>query len=140
MKRKKFKNTIFIEDCGTYTNEIIVVIGSEFDEVKRYVKRMTGVSKVNMQALEDGKEHFDTCRQKGYPGFLITYKKGFMLMWLKEFTDQWDWFDTLIHECAHATQNVMRWKMIEDDEAFAYLQEHLIKKIRRRVNFIYKLK
>lgn len=136
---KKFKDIIFIEDCGTYRNEIIVVIGANFDKVLEYVKRRTDITKENLKEFEEGRAEFLDAEKKEHQGFVLHYKKGFQLMWIKAFFDSWEWYDTLIHECCHATHYILEVKGIRDEEAFAYLQEHLIRKIRRRLTRIYKL-
>jgi hypothetical protein len=125
-KGKKFA---FIQDWGTYTNETLVIIGMDAEDMLRYVKQnglnfSSGFSEKLRRAFKDtnasGRCVFD---------------EGRSILWLPSWSNTWEDYDTLIHEIVHLIYRCLccNKNMGDEDEAQAYQTEYLFRKIRLRL-------
>lgn len=132
---KPFKK-IFLQDWGTYGEQMVVAVGVSMDEVIKYLKRLKA-RKEAIEAVEaDAKDMSE----------LMSTSKGFFakpmnpscgsILWLKEWDGSWASNDVLTHELFHAVYNTLgKGKaMMEEQEAMAYQQQYLSESIRRVLN------
>lgn len=127
------KKKIFIIDCGTYTNEVLVAVNQKYDEIIKYLKEDRQVSDKNVKEFSESKDYIEKTT-KSNPGFVIYFDSGFMLLWLKLKRLDWRFYEVLLHECSHIVNFVFREKKINDDEAFAYQLEFIFKTIRQKIH------
>ena len=118
---------LFIVDCGTYPNEILVAIGSNYNEIISFLKK----KKLSLDGFEKHKEVIE--KNCTYRGSAMMFKNGYLLLQIEKYREEWDWYEVLMHEVCHVVQYIFEHREIEDDEAFAYQLEYLFKTVRRRV-------
>lgn len=131
LKRKLDKYT-YIQDMGTYSNQVIVTAGTTDKELLKWMRK-ANIKKDMIDNFENGlDEHWNDiagCQGK------VWHDEGKSILWLKEWSNDWEAHDTLMHEVLHIVQFVlMEGKgMGEEWEAQAYMQEYLVKNIRQKL-------
>ena len=133
-RKKSKKPIIFVQDCGTYSNEILVCAGGTKDDLLFYVKDKK--NKVKKEFAEWLKTDDKIYRIKETNPALFAWDNSIQghLLWLGPYDDCWEFWEALLHETAHIVQKIARDKLMsEEDEARAYLQEFLFKSIRRKL-------
>ena len=138
MKRKtKQKKFVFLQDIDPYFADVLVCAGVSLEEAKRFVKKEFKPSfrKPFAEWLDSDKELFDTLLRKEMKGYTIFDKKKiYLAILLQEVQDDWQYWETLMHELHHLVEHVSNVRMLDDEiEAKAYLQEHLFRSIRRKL-------
>lgn len=134
LKKKKRTKAYFIQNWGTYSNQTFVVVGMKGKEILRAMKR----AKLVKEAITDfEKEHEELDKSwlvDGHNG-MCWIKDGRSLLWVREWKDDWDHHETLIHEIFHLVHAVLQKgkNMANEDEACAYQQEYLYRQIRRNI-------
>jgi len=118
---------LFIINCGTYPNEVLVAIDSNYNEIVSFLKK----KKLSLEGFEKNKKIIE--KNCAYQGSVMMFKNGYLLLQIKKYRNSWDWYEVLIHEVCHVTQYIFENREIKDDEAFAYQLEYLFKTVRMRV-------
>jgi hypothetical protein len=133
------KKCNFVQSWGSYSIETIVSVGTTHEEVVRYCKKMK-FKKEMIEHLEKSKEEIKKLQKKSKGLFCILSPGN--LIWINEYTDDWDFYQVLIHELFHAVFGEMGQErgMEKEEEAMAYQQEFLFKEIRRKLYKIYGIK
>lgn len=137
---KHVKTRIFVETIDPYESEMLVMVGqTDKKEVYRYLKKIganVGFTKWVLTDFDDWKEDMKKknkgqfCWNDNVGG---TGKYGVVLL-LRAFEDSWDYWGVLIHELHHAVQRLASQKgFLNEPENQAYLQEHLFRSIRRKL-------
>lgn len=124
---KNIKKFRFFLNWGTYQSETIVYIAYTRKELEKDLKKFKKASKIleNLESEED--DLYDS------QGFCATEGTR-SLVWVKEYKDSWLFWDVFIHEINHAVHDVFKERgMLEEKEAFAYQQEHLIRQARIKI-------
>lgn len=124
------KHQIFIQGWGTLNNETLVCVGCEHKEVIAFAKK----NKIKAEAITWLEHHFSTLPEHpSTTGYTISDVSGTFL-WLREYEDSWDYWETLIHEISHMLDFVFEdRKMTKETEARAYQHEYLFRQIRRKL-------
>lgn len=138
----KKKEIIFVQEYGTYTNQLLVLVGIEdkkkiFDYLKK-VKAEAGFSKWVLEDFDGWKEDIKKknmalfCRNDTVEGTVLV---------LRSYEDTWEYWECLMHEIHHIVQHLAKIKgMFEEVEAQAYLFEFLFRSIRRKLQGVDKIK
>lgn len=136
MKKKKQKKIIFIQDCGIYSNEIIVAANAEKKDIIAFLKKQK-IKKEGLKWIEKEEKAFEVFKQNNA---LVAHSDGRFMLLLRAVEDCWDYWECLLHELNHIVWYIARGKMFQEEmEAQAYLQEHLFHKIRRKLMGIDKI-
>lgn len=117
LKQKGFRLFYLSED--TWSASVWLLVGCSFEDYLKW-------SKAKFNIKDDGE-------QKPHYAFTSQVKYGPATHDIICLTDKWEWsrmhFVDLIHECHHATTNILRRKGIhhcdETEECWAYLQDSL---------------
>lgn len=125
---------IFIQEVDPYRKEIIVATGHSIAEIAAYAKKMRA-EKWMLDWLEKNDKELTEQIARGSLGFLAVEDHGAALLWLKPYEDTWSYWECLIHELNHYGYLVLDKKLGMDGEteAHAYMQEHLFRSIRRKL-------
>ena len=127
MKNKQ----IFIQDCGTYSNEIIVAVDSTKEDILKFLKKLPRVKKEAIEWLKEEKQAFIIFEKNNA---LVAHNDGKLLLLLRKVRNDWDYWEMLLHETHHITWYIAENKMFQQEmEAQAYLQEYLFHSIRRKI-------
>jgi len=127
-KKTKFN---YIQSCGTYNTEILVSVGTNYKELLACAKRLK-LAKKNIKALEDDKEEILPLMER--VACFMNLPTG-SILWIKEYEDEWTFYEYLIHEIFHAVYLMLGQdqRMMKEDEAMAYQLEFLFREIRRKL-------
>lgn len=133
---------MFVQEYGTYTNELLVLVGIE-DKKKllAYLKKIKAKFDFSKWVLED----FDGWKErikKNNPGLFCwnDIVEGAVLV-LRPYQDTWEYWECLMHEIHHIVQHLAKTRfMYEEQEAQAYLFEFLFHSVRRKLQGIDKMK
>lgn len=137
MKKRKQKKQYFIQDWGTYSNQTLVVVGMKHEEIVSLMKRLKfdkeGITNFDTESKKEDeadKAFAYTCK-----GFMWFDDQGRSVLWFREWTNDWDHYDTLLHEIYHGVHHLMHLnkKMVKEEEACAYQMEYLFRSIRRKL-------
>lgn len=78
--------------------------------------------------------HWERHVKEDAGGVMFDEHNHTFLMSFKEWSDSWDFWEKLLHECVHVTQTLERSKLIQnEDECQAYTTEYLFHHIRRKL-------
>lgn len=129
------KPKIFIQDCGSYTNEILVICGATKKETYSFMKKKKIKHSCAKWVLED----FDHWQEKlkTDSGALFAWNSQIcaMAMILNKPKNDWRFFENLLHECHHAVWQITKQKAIQEEpENQAYLFDFLFRNIRRKID------
>ena len=130
---------LFIQDCGTYSNEILVGIGVNKKEVLVFAKKKRFKKDVIKWIEED--EDIFKIKELNKGLFCYNDKAGCSILLLNPYSECWDYWETLIHEISHIVHKITKDKMmLHEDEAKAYLSDFLFRKIRRKIQGVDSIK
>jgi len=137
-KKKQSKPIIFVQDYGTYSNELLVLVGvTDKRQIYKFLKKKRANMEFSKWVLEDF-DHWKSKLVHEFFGLVCTKENmnGSVLV-LRTFEDTWTYWENLIHETHHIVQDLAKKKMMfEEAEAQAYLQEYLFRNIRRKLQKI----
>ena len=124
---------IFIQDWGTYKNETLVCIGTGHKEVLRFINSH-GIQKRFKKWILGNEELFKSAVDRKDNGFFL-FNEGMSLLWLKDWKNDWEHYDTLLHELNHAVYFILGNSrlMNAEPEGLAYQQEYLFREIRHKL-------
>lgn len=131
---------IFWQDTGAFQDNFLVSVGMKKKEILSYAKR-TGACE-NTLTLIDDLEPEDFTKEVRVGMTLFEKKtKAVVLLYFPEFEDNWEKWETLMHETHHLVHYLSKKKGFEEEpEAQAYLQEYIFRAIRRKLTFHLKRK
>ena len=122
---------IFIQDTGIYSNEIIVAVNSSKDDILKFVKKLKGAKKEAVEWIKTEERAFEIFEKNNA---LVAHNDGRFMLLLRRPTDEWTYWECLLHELHHIVHYIAQDKMFENEmEAQAYLQEYLFHSIRRKI-------
>lgn len=129
---------IFVQDCGALSNEVLVCLDYSYDElIKNSTIKITKEAKDWLLADENVKQAFSILPEQSA---VVAFNDGKTLLLLKDFKDEWLFWQTLIHEICHIVDHISLDKMFQNEsEHRAYLMEYLFKSIRRKITGIDKI-
>lgn len=132
--KKKIFNLGFVQEWGTYPNQTLVCVGLTVDELIAAAKKYKS-NKNFMDWILKQKEMLAD-KMIGSKGFFAYSPHCQSILWIKEWEDNWENMETLIHETFHAVYDMLGVNkgMTTESEALAYQQEYLFKQIRRFIN------
>ena len=139
MKKVKFlKNkSVFLQDCGIYSNQIIVAIECEKQDILNWLTKQERIKKEAIDWIKGENEAFEIFNEMNA---LVAHNDGKLMLLLKKVEDDWDYLETLLHELNHVVWYIARDRRFRDEmEAQAYLQEYLFHSIRRKLTMIEKI-
>jgi hypothetical protein len=126
----RVKKFFFIQDSGIFKQEIAVSIGHSKDEILKLAKKEKFKQEF-FGVLDDS--NFRTNETEGAVYFDVKTNTVWLLE-MKAYEDTWEFWEILLHEIVHIVQRLRRKMWIEnEDEAEAYLAEHLFHSIRRKI-------
>ena len=137
-KRKKSKRpVIFVQEYGTYTNEVLVAAGAAKEQVLSFLKRIKA-KKDYIEWLRTDEKIWQLGKEKKGLFAWNDNVEGTLLL-LRPHEDAWEYAETLIHELHHLVQVFSKKAMMENEmEAQAYLQEFLFRSIRQKLQKVEK--
>lgn len=133
--KKRFKNLMFVQTCGTYTDEILVIVG-EFKktEVFKYLKKVKAKVDYSKWVLNDYDEWLRVIKEEAKGLFCFNDKVSGTVLMLRKPEDTWEYWEVIMHEVHHIVQKLSKKnKMFEEAEAQAYLFEYLFRQLRRKI-------
>lgn len=132
---KKPKKFIFIQDYGTYRNEILVMSGiTDKQEVFKFLKKNRVIPAISKWILTDFNEWKEAIEKKQKGLFCWNEDCNGTVLFLRSPEDSWDYWEVLMHECHHIVQQMCSEKMmLKEMDAQAYLFEYLFHNIRRKL-------
>ena len=126
------KKQIFIQDCGIFRHEFVVATGYTVDEISEWAKKQ----KIKGEYLDFLKGIETDAIQSGILTGQLNYDNKLQRMALvtKEFVNEWEYWEIILHEITHATQQITLWNFLQGEhECQAYLTEYLFRNIRRKL-------
>lgn len=124
-----------MQGWGTYSNQMVVVIGMNYDETVKALQRKH--LRLKSEAIEAFRKEEKEIRARITEGCngLFWSNEGRSLLWLREWTGDWQCYETLLHELYHGISAILHKNkgMIYEEEACAYQQEFLFREIRRKI-------
>ena len=132
MKKKLKQNQLFIQNFGTYTDEILVMIGlHEKKELLRFMKK----HRVKVDIAKWILENYDEWKKEEHQGmFAWNDEIRAKILILRSPADAWDYWEVLMHEIHHVVFHTAKQKSLtEETEAQAYLFEYLFHHIRKKI-------
>lgn len=130
----KKKTKIFTQDCGTYSDQILVICGATKKETHAYLKNVKANKDFSEWVLNDFSEWENRTKAQNSALFCWNEKVEGCVLFLRPLKDCWEYWETLMHECHHATLHLAKKKMFQDEmENQAYLFEYLFRSIRRKI-------
>lgn len=135
MKRKK-QPKYYIQGWGTYSNETLVCVGMTFDEILAAQKKEKAYPWIKKVMLLD--KHL-IVEQLNAGNAFVWHNDGTTLLYFPEWKNNWNHWDTLIHEISHLIDFVMVGgkRMSDETEGKAYQMEYLFREIRRKLWKLY---
>lgn len=134
-KSKKSEPLIFFQDCGIFSNEIVVSLGAGKEEVLSFLDKHCCSSEARAWIEKQDKEMFESI-DEDHQG-MVCHEDGRLLLLLRPFENSWEYWETLLHELHHITLFLAQEKkMLAEFEGQAYLQGYLFKSIRRKLEEI----
>lgn len=138
MKKSKTKQRKFsyLQEWGSYTNQTYIAIGMNHNEIVKDMKRRNFGAHIikifNDQKKENDDRWFNP--QVGNTG-VCWFHDGKSLLWLPHWKNDWEHWDTIVHEISHLIFEVMckGKNMTVETEAQAYQLEYLFRAIRRKL-------
>ena len=136
--KKLPKELIFTQDFGTYTTQMLVVVGvTDKQKVFRYLKKVKASVDFSKWMLTDFDDLKESITKKNLGLFCWNYKVEGIVLMLREPVDSWNYWEILMHETHHVVQWFAKQKgMFEEPEGQAYLFEYLFHSIRRKLQGI----
>ena len=127
---KKPKKFMYIQDGGTYSNEVLVAVGVTVEDIIRYTKGFN-FSQDFPQRLRATFADKDIKSSSGR----TLFDEGRSILYLPEWSNCWEDYVTLLHECWHLVHRtlIVRKHMDMEDEAQAYQLEYWFHHIRVRL-------
>jgi len=137
--KKKSKKIIFVQSWYIWNSETLVIVGGTLTDGLAFSKKIRAKKSFTNwieEMLKDDKETDTLGRQLGRAYY--HNDTGATILLLKEFSDDWSWFETLLHEIVHLVDDVLgKAKAVTNEhEARAYTTEFLFREIRRKVSGI----
>lgn len=132
---------MFIQDYGTYRNEILVMAGiTDKQEVYKYLKKNRVKPDISKWILNDFNEWKEAIEKKQKGLFCWNEECSGTVLFLRSFEDTWDYWEVLMHEAHHIVHQMASAKMmLKEMDAQAYLFEYLFHSIRRKLQGIDKI-
>lgn len=123
---------VFTIDAKPYNVEVSFVMGPFNASVRSYYKRVLKCSDELVASIEKGLESAPTTQ-----GRTLHLNNGAVVVWLREVPMGPTYIALLAHEVYHASCFILRNAGMEDgphtEEAWAYLQQYLLKEALQRV-------
>lgn len=109
----------FIIDCAVYPMDVLVLIGEDNEQVKKYLKKDEYQYLLDNPLVGNGRA--------------IYYSNGKCLLQLKYYPDTYFWKGVLAHEIFHCVTHILGTVGMKHssktEEAYAYLIQYLTEKI-----------
>ena len=122
------KVRVFIQDCPPYNHTVLVCSGVTSS---KQIEKVITTKKVLKWVKENGQVFADVLNNKK-EALAINHDK-FLILILKPYKNDWQFWDTLLHELNHIVFLLSEMKMLQTEmEAQAYLHEYLFREIRRK--------
>lgn len=135
---KKKKPLIFIQDCGVWKQDVIVLVGGTKTDLLEFSKKVKARKEIIKFLTEN--DFFKGIRPTDLGAFCWEDEVRIAVLYLKPYQDSWEYWETLIHELNHAVHVFSIQKGFEKEmEAQAYLQEYLFHRIRRKLQGVEKI-
>lgn len=143
MKKKISQTTIFVQDCGPWRQEFFVAINATRTQVLGWAKK-NKIAPDIIEELEDKKnEHWNDLSLgsvRTLAQFCWDDTTHIGILYMRDYQDVWEYWETLIHELHHVVSRIMKNKGTHDDlEPGAYLQEWLFRQIRHKLQGVEKI-
>lgn len=135
--KKKTTKIIFVQDWYIWNSETLVIVGGTLTDGLAYSKKIRAKKSFTNwieEIIKDDKEIDTLGRQLGRAYY--HNDTGATILLLKGFSNDWAWFETLLHEIVHLVDDVLgKAKAVTNEyEARAYTTEFLFREIRNKVS------
>ena len=128
---KKTKKMIFLQDCGIFSNQVVVSVGGKKEDALKFVKDKKNFIQKECIEWVESLEIWDLLE---FNEAVVAYQKGRIFLLLKDKKNDWDYWETLVHELYHIVEHIAEEKKFQQEqEAKAYLQGYLFQQIRRKI-------
>jgi len=137
----KKKEIIFVQECGTYTNQILVLIGcQDKNKLFKYLKKIKTKADFAKWVLQDFDNWKEDIKNKNIGQFCYNNQVEGTVLVMQHYEDSWEYWEVLMHEIHHVVQYLAEGKgMLKEIEAQAYLFEFLFRSIRRKIQGVDKI-
>ena len=134
----KKNSLIFIQPIDPYREDVVVACDIPQNEIIKWLKKQK-VRRNLIDWVETDRSIFEVL-EKNEAVFCWNEKiRGSMII-LKNYQDNWKFWETLMHEIYHLIFNISKITMLSDEtEAQAYLFEYLFHSIRRKLQKVDKI-
>ena len=124
----------FILDLEIPPQQVLVSIGMNHKEVVKYISKKTK-DESKIQIIRDEKEIYDDLTYGKVHGFVAQDEtNGALILGVREFDDNWDYWDILNHEVSHLVDIMLTQKGAGLETEFrAYSHEYIFRKIRQEL-------
>jgi len=135
---------IFIQQCGSYTNEVLVICGATKSETLKFLRKNKAKFEIAKWVLGD----FDKWKERvsGVGGGLYCFNDvhhGHVLFLHKvdaKGNGSWIFWEAVMHEIHHLVLHISKLKSFQDEwENQAYLFDYLFRNIRRKIQGVDKI-
>lgn len=123
----------YIQDWGTYGNQTLVFVGYTIPEITKIIKKKGFKSNIVAEWCKDWEGMENTF--KNVAGGVWS-NDGATVLYLPKWEDNWDNYETLLHECFHLVMaGLAKGKLFVnegsiEEEGMAYQLEYLFRHIR----------
>lgn len=135
------KPLIFTLINPLYDLDVVVVVGGGTKDLLAFAKKNSPkefIKACEEIVLDEGVNE----AAKNANAFACQHKEsGYQVLFLKTYRDDWDYWETLLHECVHLTQFFEEERCMSGErEALAYYTQWLFKTIRKTIQSMPTLK
>ncbi len=133
---KKPKKVIFVQGWGIWQHDTLVLVGASLLDGLAYAKKKKLKKEYVNWLASLVEEYPDKHNLHTDQGAVFSSSAGRTLLMLKEFRNDWDYWETLLHEIIHLIDFVISEQVnaSNEKEARAYTAEYLFRQIRRKVS------
>jgi len=136
---KKQKKKAYLQDWGTYSNQTVVSVGMNFQDMLNYLHKIKSKFSIAENFVKN-KENIDLRLGDQVGGLAhIDHQNSTSIIMFLTWKNDWPNWDSLNHEIAHVVHGILGKdkNMMDEDEARAYQHEYLFKEIRRKLWKLY---
>jgi hypothetical protein len=128
------KKGLFVFETGIFNDEIIVAYNLTPEGVLKEIKKQVKRKMLIKDCIPFAENTVKNYREVDPPNKAFVYEeRARQILVINKWEDNWEKYETLLHEVVHLVQNIKARKQFNDAETEAYLVEHLFRTIRRRL-------
>lgn len=132
-KKEPLAKQSFLQETAQWRKDIFVCSGMSAKEILTGIKRFKP-KKWILDFVESKQKDWQELIDNGCAFVAMEGTHGAFIVCLRPFSDNWEFWETLVHELAHLVDGMAERQHFQNEtEARAYLQEFLFREIRRKL-------